>query len=59
MTLQLRSAAMTDRGLIRSGNQDCAYAGRYLAAVADGMGGMAAGEVASQLTIEPCSPSTR
>nr|WP_063746826.1 PP2C family serine/threonine-protein phosphatase [Catenuloplanes japonicus] len=56
MTLQLRSAAVTDRGLIRSGNQDCAYAGRYLAAVADGMGGMAAGEVASQLTIEAVAP---
>ncbi|HEX8628211.1 MAG TPA: protein phosphatase 2C domain-containing protein [Catenuloplanes sp.] len=56
MTLHLRSAAVTDRGLIRSGNQDCVHAGPRLLAVADGMGGMAAGEVASRFAIEAVAP---
>jgi PPM family protein phosphatase len=52
MTLTLRYAARSDRGLIRSGNQDSVYAGPRLLAVADGMGGMAAGDVASNIVIE-------
>lgn len=56
MTLKLRSAAVSHRGLIRSGNQDCLYAGQWLLAVADGMGGMAAGDVASAITIEAITP---
>src|SRR6476646_1226560 len=51
MTLTLRYAARSDRGLIRSGNQDSVYAGPRLLAVADGMGGMAAGDVASNIVI--------
>jgi protein phosphatase len=47
----LRYAARSDRGLIREGNQDSVYAGPRLLAVADGMGGMAAGDVASNLAI--------
>ncbi|HWH00421.1 MAG TPA: BofC C-terminal domain-containing protein, partial [Pilimelia sp.] len=51
MTLTLRYAAHSDRGLIRDGNQDSVYAGPRLLAVADGMGGMAAGDVASNIVI--------
>lgn len=51
MTLTLRYAARSDRGLIRDGNQDSVYAGPRLLAVADGMGGMAAGDVASNIVI--------
>jgi protein phosphatase len=51
MTLTLRYAAKSDRGLIRGGNQDSVYAGPRLLAVADGMGGMAAGDVASNIVI--------
>src|SRR5947208_2794296 len=36
MTLTLRYAAKSDRGLIRDGNQDSVYAGPRLLAVADG-----------------------
>lgn len=49
--LKLNFAAASDRGLVRGNNEDSAYAGPYLLALADGMGGHAAGEVASQLMI--------
>ncbi|GLZ81270.1 protein phosphatase [Actinorhabdospora filicis] len=55
MTLTLRYAAKSDRGLIRDGNQDSVYAGPRLLAVADGMGGMAAGDVASNIAIATLS----
>jgi PPM family protein phosphatase len=48
MTLFLRAAVATDLGLVRENNEDAAYAGRRLVAVADGIGGLPAGELASE-----------
>jgi PPM family protein phosphatase len=56
MTLALRYAVRTDVGLLREGNEDSAYAGPHLLAVADGMGGYEAGEVASAAVISTVAP---
>ena len=52
MTMHVRWAAVTDQGHVRSNNQDAYYAGDRLLVVADGMGGMAAGDVASRLAVD-------
>jgi protein phosphatase len=56
MSAVLRFGARSDRGAVRSANQDSAYAGPHLLVVADGMGGMAAGDLASRLTIAAVAP---
>ena len=48
----LVAAAASEIGLVRQNNEDAAYPGRWLFAVADGIGGHAAGEIASAAVIE-------
>jgi protein phosphatase len=56
MTLVLRYAARSDRGLVRQNNQDAVYAGPRLLALADGMGGHAAGDMAAKVMIAAFAP---
>jgi protein phosphatase len=51
MTQFLRYAAKSDVGMVRRDNEDSGYAGRTLLVVADGMGGHAAGELASSTAV--------
>ena len=49
--MRLRYAALSDVGRVRKDNQDSGYAGPRLLVIADGVGGHAAGEVASSVAV--------
>lgn len=51
MTLALRIVAHSEIGLVRKNNQDSGYASPTFIVVADGMGGAAAGDLASTVAI--------
>jgi protein phosphatase len=51
LALALRYSARSDVGLLREINEDSGYAGPRLLVIADGVGGHAAGEVASSVAV--------
>lgn len=55
MSRYFQSVSLSDVGLHRTENEDSAWAGATILAVADGLGGHAAGEIASSLAIRSIS----
>jgi protein phosphatase len=55
-TISVEAAGRTHVGLVRRRNEDSMYLGRSLFAVADGLGGHVAGDVASATAIEALPP---
>lgn len=49
--MRIEAIGRTDVGLVRERNEDRGYAGRQLFIVADGLGGHAAGDVASEMLV--------
>ena len=52
MTWEVRAVAATDQGLVRDNNEDAVFVGNRLFVVADGMGGLPAGELASDILVK-------
>jgi protein phosphatase len=52
MTFAVHAVAATDQGLVRSNNEDAVFVGVRLLVVADGMGGLPAGELASDILVQ-------
>lgn len=55
MTLVIRAVGASDQGLVRNNNEDAVFVGRRLLVIADGMGGLPAGELASDILVKTLS----
>src|SRR5437868_1339763 len=56
MTIRVEAVGRTHVGLVRRRNEDALYVGRSLFAVADGLGGHVAGDIASSVVVEALKP---
>ena len=56
MRLEFSLAARSEIGLVRKGNEDSGLVGIQILAIADGMGGHVAGEIASSIAIDALVP---